>query len=482
MRHRLLLLSVVFAIKLSGQVNEPFTIQGQLTNSPEKELYLFIDGDMGEVFVDTLRLDDQGRFYLRTYSVTFPQKANIQKNATQINEIYVAPGYDLTIYGDASDFFTLLKTSKISGKGSESNRYRELFYAEMIARNDTVGWFSLPENELIAYIDQLQQLTDSLEKVAFSAVENDDPYFSYFADLTHLNNRFNYEGMKFSYLEINSFDAVKANAFIDRYIDKRLLEDINNETYYKSNQYRNSFISSYVGYLIKQDYQKNPTLAADLIYPIKKIDSLLKGKIRDDQLYRKIISAITFKANDFAYLTQYREKIKPFLYSIDNTYYRQHIENVFIEKEKTLFNTQKGKPAPEFALKSSREETYRLTDFRGKVLYIDFWASWCRPCREEMPELKKLFEKYKNEERLSIIGISVNDGEKEWLTALRKDSPGWLQLHDADNLVSRSYNVHTIPRYILIDQQGNIVDFDAPRPSDYEQLIGVIDRLLNQTF
>jgi AhpC/TSA family. len=94
--------------------------------------------------------------------------------------------------------------------------------------------------------------------------------------------------------------------------------------------------------------------------------------------------------------------------------------------------------------------------------------------------MNKLYETYKNDSRIEIIGIAVNDGRKEWLNAIKKDETKWLQLYDHDNVASHAYNAIVIPKFVLIDKKGNIADFDAPRPSDSEALLSEINKLLEE--
>jgi thiol-disulfide isomerase/thioredoxin len=135
-----------------------------------------------------------------------------------------------------------------------------------------------------------------------------------------------------------------------------------------------------------------------------------------------------------------------------------------------------GKPAPSFHLSSQNEKKYKLEDFRNKVVYIDLWASWCGPCREETPALKKLYEKYKNDDRIAFVSIAVRDKQKAWLKAISEDKPAWIQLIDENDNVGRSYKVKFVPRFILIDKQGKIVDFDAPSPSDEKEITELLER------
>ncbi len=474
------LLLVTTGIVMQAQKIEPLILQGQLSNCPEKELHLFSDS-LGKIMSDTLRLDNEGRFYLKTNSVTYPQKVNIQNNSIQINDFYVAPGYELTITADFTDFLTSLSTTSITGKGSESNRYRELLFKEIISRKMFTNWHNINnEEEFIGYLKSEKQLKDSLEQVVFGKSVSNDPYFSHFAKMTRLDNLFLEEYQKIAFTRINKMNLSQSREFMEKNVNASLIDDINNETYLISDNYKNWYVNEYLDYLLRQDYDKNPSLRTDNFYNIQKIDETLRGKIREYTLYNKLLGKIHYSSGSFQQLNENREKARPYVASLENEYYKQAIENAFAEKEKLLYSTQKGQPAPVFTLKNNEEKEYSLSDFRGKVVYIDFWASWCAPCRAEIPALKKIHDTYKNDNRIEIIGIAVNDGKKDWLNAIKKDTPQWLQLYDENGLVHRTYNAIAIPKYVLIDKNSNIANFDATRPSESEKLMSEINKLLEE--
>ena len=141
----------------------------------------------------------------------------------------------------------------------------------------------------------------------------------------------------------------------------------------------------------------------------------------------------------------------------------------------------KGKPSPLFAYENHKGGTTNLKDFRGKYVYIDVWATWCGPCRKEIPHLQKIEEKYhgKNIEFVSISIDKPKDHDK-WKKFVDKESLGGVQLM-ADNEWKSdfitAYEIHSIPRFILIDPKGNVVRSDAARPSD-PALQELLDKLL----
>ena len=139
---------------------------------------------------------------------------------------------------------------------------------------------------------------------------------------------------------------------------------------------------------------------------------------------------------------------------------------------------KRGNLAPEFLnYENDAGGTSSLKDFKGNYVYIDVWATWCRPCIAQIPYLKKLEEEYKNK-NITFVSISTDDD--------RRSSGSWEKAHDKwKNMVkqknltgtqlwsgkdntrfSQEYMIRGIPRFILIDPKGNIVDSDAKRPTD----------------
>ena len=121
--------------------------------------------------------------------------------------------------------------------------------------------------------------------------------------------------------------------------------------------------------------------------------------------------------------------------------------------------TVEGAIAPEISLKTPEGEILALSSLRGKVVLIDFWASWCGPCRKENPNVKKIYEKYKDQ-GFEIYAVSLDNNAAQWKGAIAKDGLAWKHVSELlgwKGAVSRAYGVGSIPQTFLLDKEGRIV-------------------------
>lgn len=112
-------------------------------------------------------------------------------------------------------------------------------------------------------------------------------------------------------------------------------------------------------------------------------------------------------------------------------------------------------PAPNFTLKSNSGSNIKLSELRGQVVLLNFWASWCGPCRTEMPLLVKIHEKYKGM-GFTVLGVNVEEDSAPAKSIINKTKISFPVLFDQKNAVSKLYNVSAMPSTVMIDRDGNM--------------------------
>jgi thiol-disulfide isomerase/thioredoxin len=123
-----------------------------------------------------------------------------------------------------------------------------------------------------------------------------------------------------------------------------------------------------------------------------------------------------------------------------------------------------GQPAPAFSLPDIDGKELALVDLAGKYVYIDFWATWCGPCRAEFPHYRQLVQDYKGR-NVVFMSISVDKDKEAWKKMVEEEAFDWVQLHDSI-MMNDDYLVRYIPTFVFVDTEGKIIDPRAPRPSD----------------
>lgn len=135
-----------------------------------------------------------------------------------------------------------------------------------------------------------------------------------------------------------------------------------------------------------------------------------------------------------------------------------------------LYDTRAGNVAADFTYPDVNGKEVSLSDFKGKVVLVDVWATWCGPCRGEIPHLKKLEEEMHGTD-VVFIGVSVDEAKdkQKWLDFIEKEELGGIQLLASGwSKITKDYKIDGIPRFMVFDRKGNIVSIDAPRPSNPE--------------
>jgi peroxiredoxin len=146
-----------------------------------------------------------------------------------------------------------------------------------------------------------------------------------------------------------------------------------------------------------------------------------------------------------------------------------------MEEQMAISQKWVGKPAPEIIMSDPSGKELKLSSFKGKYVLVDFWASWCRPCREENPNVVSAFQKYRNK-NFTILGVSLDKNKESWTRAIMKDGLTWSHISDLQEWYSpvvKLYEFNGIPFNVLVNPDGQIVAQDL-RGDGLHQKLGEV--------
>ncbi len=226
----------------------------------------------------------------------------------------------------------------------------------------------------------------------------------------------------------------------------------------------------------------NPRTSDSTRYKELMLQSEALGKLAD--IYTN--NLITDNPNNFIsiailenhYSTFGIQKTVDFIKKLPDTLRNTPTAIKLTEKLNKSLAIKSGISAPAFKLFDSEGKEWQLADEKNKYVFLNFWASWCGPCRAEHPDLIRIYEDYKD--NILFVSVSIDEEKQDWMNAVKKDKMKWLQLLDDQNQSTKDkYGVFAVPSSFLIDKEGLIIDAAPPSPSD-PKLRELFDELLKK--
>ena len=145
---------------------------------------------------------------------------------------------------------------------------------------------------------------------------------------------------------------------------------------------------------------------------------------------------------------------------------KKYPKNIFVKSVYNQYQSEKNKvylgpgvQAPEIDLPTPEGSNFKLSSLKGKVVLIDFWASWCGPCRRENPHVVEVYKKY-HDKGFDVLGVSLDKDKENWVKAIKSDGLVWHQVSDLkywQSAAGRKYGVGSIPHTVLVDREGKII-------------------------
>lgn len=363
--------------------------------------------------------------------------------------LYLSPGEDLEIYVNALNF---LGSLHFRGSLGGVNRYLKEQEGAVFFDKD---YYALGESE---FVWKMQELID--EKTKLLEAKNFDDSFT----------RLEKERIRYSVAERVSFYPIYRNRMYpgENYRPGAVFSDflssfsLNNEDLFATKDYR-SFLLNYVYLQGSRGNGSRENYSDGVVdYILSTVNNpTIKNFLLTEIVFHHIRENNGLNGADYLLSVFRREVTDPSKVA--------YMEEIIGHWEKLL----PGKPAPSFTVRDRYGEEVSLEQFRGKYLYITVWATWCVPCKSELPYLDVLQKEYMDKDiHFLTIAIGESANQKHWKDFLAENfHAGIHTFADAKNEFNKDYMIISVPRFILIGPDGVIIDANAPRPSGQIRLL-----------
>lgn len=455
-------------------------ISGTISNLQHKELIFRWTNDFLNYKLDTIFADDAGRFKAE-FAFNKPGYLTLSNTKFLSSDIYVWPNATLIIEADGKDGSTYYSSRKYSGTAAFINNFFVTIQTSTALEAYGFGspTYKLPLNDFVKAIHKYFAVRDSIKNAYFEYAPINDKILKGFMFIDSIDMEYFKASVWFSYL--NKLKGVDKASFFKSYI-----EPLNkpNEKYLTSSKYR-YFWTSIIGYRIGEIRASLPPSEAYIYQNIPKlIEDLPSKEVRQITSLAFLQTFSNLYNESSAPMETINAAIHKLYVSLNNKNTEAYYREIFKAKAQLLLKMKKGASAPDFVAIDTAGKTFSLKDFKGKIVYIDVWASWCGPCLAELPATKKLLTAIKNSDKFTYIAISIDDKKDDWIDdGLKKHNPPGLQLWVNGGFKSKfatDFDILGIPRYILIDEHGKLINFSAPRPSSGTEIINLINNAIDQ--
>ncbi len=446
-----IILVAIFFMACSSNENKTTQVTLKVSNSFDQEAEIVILKDFINYEQENfLAQPNEDGLFTFEISISHPQTAYLTVGQNRIS-LFLNKGGDLHINADAEDFYNSLK---FSGKYAAENNLLVYSYTTEILENYSQSvtfnkYRTTQADEFISYADQM--LNDARELLSAKDLSRDFKNH-YTTDITYT-----YYTMLLNFSDYHEyFNGVKPQVPDDYYsfLDKAL--DYSEKDFYVGSF--SSFLDNYLQYYIRNNQEEIP---AELDYFEQAhwaANQLYSGRAKYFTLANAINTSLSY--GNF-------EKSKQFFdeYKEENPYpeYTALLQKSYEDAQRVA----PGNVAPSFSLTDIDGNPVSLEDFKGKVVYLDFWASWCGPCMREVPHAKELKERFEGQNDLVFLYISVDEDLDAWKnTVAQHEIKGvHLNIQGMGNETAELYNVKGVPTFYIIDREGIIYDNNPGRPS-----------------
>ncbi|HPJ47074.1 MAG TPA: TlpA disulfide reductase family protein [Tenuifilaceae bacterium] len=459
MKKGIAFLSIVLLFSACAETSSDVAVfKGKLMNAPENMGLLMSKG-----LTDTISINDDGTFRIEK-NINSPSYFTFRFGRS-MHTIFLVPGDSLMVELDLKS-----RSNQPVYSGSIANINTYLQKASKISKDFTADFRGLFSNSSEVFNQKL----DSVKSVVEALLASEGISNRAFLDFE--KQRLEFQKLNFQFLYPNYNARLQKKEFKPDSVDYSFMDalDLSNESNLHINEYA-SLVNDYIQNLhyietIKHENKGKSNFEMQVMY-FDMIDSLVQSQeVREFIKHKAVIETIQWESLETA-----KNLYEYFMKQAVNVPYKKLVENAYNSR----MMLAPGAEAPAFSLTGIDGKVYNLFDFRGKLVYIDFWASWCAPCRAEIPHLLKLKEEYKNKP-IVFIGISLDDDIEAWEKMVEDQGLKGYQLH-AENAwssdVAKKYQIKGVPTFVLIDAEGNFIEYNVARPSNPEIKL-IIDKHL----